>query len=65
MNSPRYKTPRDPRQGQLLDGFDYGQGIHPDAPAGGGGLGRFTSRKPYGDCSVIAFHSQTGPRDAR
>jgi hypothetical protein len=65
MTSPRYKTPRDPRQSQLFDGHDYQNGIHPDAPAGGGGLGRFTSRKPYGTSSVIAFHSHTGPRDAR
>src|SRR5262245_11676562 len=61
----RYKTPRDPRQSQLVRGFDTLHGIHPDAPAGGGGPGHFTSRKQYGDNSVIAYHSRTGPRDAR
>jgi hypothetical protein len=65
MTSPRYKTPRDPRQSQLLNGCDWQHGIHPDAPAGGGGPGYFTSRKPYGDSLVIAFHSHTGPMDAK
>jgi hypothetical protein len=65
MTSPRYKTPRDPRQSQLLNGHGYQNGIHPDAPAGGGGPGHFTSRKPCGTNSVIAFHSHTGPRDAK
>jgi hypothetical protein len=65
MTTPRYKRPRDSRGSQLLNGFDWSQGIHPDAPAGGGGPGHFTSCKPYGTSSVIAFHSHTGPRGAK
>jgi uncharacterized protein DUF6861 len=57
MNTPRYKTGRDPRYSQLVHSFDSPHGIHPDAPAGGGGPGHFTSRKQYGDSSVMAYHS--------
>jgi hypothetical protein len=65
MITPRYKSSRNPRQSQLLNGFDSSHGVHHYAPAGGGGPGRFTSRKQYGDGSVIAFHSHTGPMDAK
>jgi Alpha/beta hydrolase of unknown function (DUF900) len=65
MTIPRYKRPRDPRQSQLLNGFDWSHGIHPDAPAGSAGPGYFTSPKQYGDSSVIAFHWHNGLMDAK
>jgi uncharacterized protein DUF6861 len=48
-----------------MNGFDSPQGVSPDAPAGGGGPGRFTSRKQLGTMSVLSLHSQSGPRDAK
>ncbi|MBO0721725.1 MAG: hypothetical protein J2P41_12930 [Blastocatellia bacterium] len=65
MSEPRYKTPRNPRESQLVNGFGSPQGVAPDAPAGGGGLGRFTSLKQLGTGSVASLQSQTGPRDAK
>jgi hypothetical protein len=65
MSDPKFNTPRDPRQSQLTAAYASPQGICPDAPAGGGGPGRFTSRKPCGSSSVMAFHSQTGPKNAK
>ena len=65
MSVPRLKTPRDPRESQLISSYDSTSGVSPDAPAGGGGPGRFTSRKPHGFASAIPFQSKTGPRAAK
>src|SRR5262245_53238544 len=65
MSVSRLKTPRDPRESQLISGYDSTSGVSPDAPAGGGGPGRFTSRKPHGFASAIPFQSKTGPRAAK
>jgi uncharacterized protein YidB (DUF937 family) len=40
------------------------EGAHPRSPAGGGGAGRFTSRLPAGKEMVIAYHPQTGVKQA-
>lgn len=65
MSRPGRKTPRDPRESQLTSNYDSTNGVCPYAPAGGGGPGRFTSRKPHGDAFATPFQTRTGPQAAK
>src|SRR5262245_56084883 len=65
MADPKFSIPPDPRESQLIMSYDSPHGADPDAPAGGGGAGRFTSRQPWGTGSVASLHSTTAARDAK